>query len=390
VCYRDRKISFPVTGHEAPTHAARWGKWLEARGRYARTLLSPRYRRSYAGMAARGMDARRAAEPVVCFDFSSQQIDAVGGRYYYSLVRDFIDAGYFPVLVGRRPTVSTFGTSRMKSQLLGERMGFVRSAGELGEGFVWVGDEAAPPPGAARVIRVDYEARLPSAPNEVPFPVFVHPQLAAKVDLPMSYDPLQRRPVRLFFGGNTREDKYDSPVLADVYRVLSRREMLDVAQRAVPAERMQRPGTVEEFFSITAGGYVLCETQHCRIAQERWLEALADCDFFLACPGVGMPLCHNLIEAMAAGAIPVIQYGDYLSPALEDGLNCMKFHDAPSLGAVIEEVMAMDEAGISQLRAGVREYYLAHQAPGAFARKLVAGDAHEHKVMLLNSYRVPR
>ena len=49
-----------------------------------------------------------------------------------------------------------------------------------------------------------------------------------------------------------------------------------------------------------------------RIKAEAALDALAKADFFLACPGVGMPLCHNLIEAIAAGAIPILQYAAYL------------------------------------------------------------------------------
>ena len=61
---------------------------------------------------------------------------------------------------------------------------------------------------------------------------------------------------------------------------------------------------------------------------KRWLEALAKADFFLACPGVLMPLCHNVIESLVAGAIPILQYGSYLSPRLEDGINCLAFRDA--------------------------------------------------------------
>ena len=131
---------------------------------------------------------------------------------------------------------------------------------------------------------------------------------------------------------------------------------------------------------------MLCETQHCKIPQERWLEALAKADFFLACPGVGMPLCHNVIESLAAGAIPILQYSAYLPPPLEDGVNCLAFSNAAGLREVIERALAMNQQEIQRLRAGVKAYYDAFLAPGRFAKRLLSGP----RVLLLNAYRVPR
>ncbi len=172
--------------------------------------------------------------------------------------------------------------------------------------------------------------------------------------------------------------------------MLTRREMLEVARVAAGEERVHRPRDAAEWLaSREPHPFVLCETQHCRIPGERWLEAMSKGDFFLACPGVGMPLCHNLVEAMAAGAVPILQYSRYLTPELEDGVSCLAFHDADSLGKVVSRVLAMDREEIAGLRRGTKAYYDAHLAPGRFAAKLLQAGKGEAR-LLLNDYRVPR
>jgi hypothetical protein len=367
--------------------SVRIGKSLEAAARVIRPFLLPSYRRAFAALLARGLSERRDGEPIVCCDFSDPAIDGVGGRYYFSLVRDLIDAGYFPVFTARRGTLSTFGTSPLKSLLLPERLGVIRSLDELKEPYFLITDDASSAPERAeKIITVDYEWRVCRAADEIAFPFFVHPWLAS-VHPPQ---PGETSTARLFFGGNTEEGKYDKDVIREKYGMLSRREMLEVAANTIPAERIFKPTDAAEWLSSPEfHPFVFCETQRCKIPPARWLEALAKADFFLACPGVGMPLCHNVIEAMAAGCVPILQYGAYLTPPLQDQVNCLAFHDAQSLNAVLNSIFSMSDAGITALRANVRAHYAAHLAPGRFARRLFSGSQRK-RILLLNDYRVPR
>lgn len=360
------------------------GKNLERAARGLRPLLVPAYRRAFKALSARGLSEYRVGEQMVVCDLADLRIDSVGGRYYFSLVRDLIDAGYFPVFVAHRTTLSTFGTSRMKSLLLSERLGTVAAVDALPEGCFLITDrEISGSNPALRTVTVDYQTRLCRGEDEMAFPVFVHPQLEG---LPYEYQVDSVRPARLFFGGNTEEGKYDSPVIRDTYHMLTRREMLAVAAEAVPAFR---PADAASWLaSQVSHDSVLCETQHCKIPRAEWLNALGKADFFLACPGVGMPLCHNLIEAMAAGAIPVLQYADYLPQPLTDRENCMVFHDAASLRSTLEEILKLPPARVLELRANVRRYYREILAPGCFSRRLFVGG--RQKTLLLNAYRVPR
>ncbi len=367
------------------------GKSLEAAFRKVRPYLNPAHRRAFSSLLARGLTERRAGEPIVCCDFGNPAIDAVGGRYYFSLVRDLIDAGYFPVFTARRGTLSTFGTSRMKSLLLSERLGVIRSLDELKQPYFLITDDAAAAPkNAERIVVVDYEWRVCRAADEIAFPVFVHPQITVATKLPFPYELDERRMTRVFFGGNTEEGKYDNDVIREVYAMLNRREMLEETIAAMTPDRIHRPKDASAWLaSPEFHPFVLCETQHCGVPRERWLEALSKADFFLACPGVGMPLCHNVIEAMAAGAIPILQYATYLDPELKDGINCLAFHDESSLRELVRKAVSMDSSEVVKLRQGVENYFASHHAPGMFAAKLL-GRTTVATVLLLNSYRVPR
>lgn len=367
-----------------------FGKKVEAALRRLRPHLSVAYRRAYERLRARGMSQRRPGEPLVCFDLADPAIDAVGGRYYFSLVRDFIDAGYFPVFVAHRGTLASFGVGRVKPLLLGERLGVVDAVADLTEPFLLVTDRAEAEEGqASRVVRVDYARRIAQGPDELPFPVFVHPRLASGPSLPFAYDVEALRPARIFFGGNTEEGKYDRNVIGEVYSMLTRREMLEIAVAEVGEADVHRPREAGEWLASQAPhALVLCETQVCKIPSERWLEALAKGDFFLACPGVGMPLCHNLVEAMAAGSIPILQYARYLTPRLQDGVNCLAFTDADSLRQAVARARAMSPQEVLALRQRVRVYYDEFMAPGRLAGRLLHGDP--APTLVMNSYRVPR
>jgi hypothetical protein len=363
------------------------GKPIESLARKTRSYVRPSYRKAFSALLARGMNEHREGEAVVCCDFANQAIDHVGGRYYFGLVRDLIDAGFFPVFTARRGTLSTFGTNSLKSLLLTERLGVVRSLSELRKPFYLITDDAsATPEGAEKIVWVDYEWRTCQTADELAFPFFVHPRVASA----RSPETHEARPSRLFFGGNTSQGKYDREVIRDIYGMLSRHQMLNVAIESIATHQIFKPSDAEAWLnSNEAHDFVFCETQHYKIPPQRWLEALAKADFFLACPGVEMPLCHNVIESLAAGAIPILQYGAYLSPPLEDGVNCLAFHDATGLRDVIKRALAMPQEEIQQLRAGVRAYHDKFLAPGRFTHRLFSGPQ-KKRVMLLNEYRVPR
>ena len=70
-----------------------------------------------------------------------------------------------------------------------------------------------------------------------------------------------------------------------------------------------------------------------------------------------MPWCHNTVEAMSVGTIPIIEYGNLYDPALEHMKNCIRYSTYEELKNAMNLVLNMDRREIEQLRKNVTEYY---------------------------------
>jgi glycosyltransferase involved in cell wall biosynthesis len=106
------------------------------------------------------------------------------------------------------------------------------------------------------------------------------------------------------------------------------------------------------------------------IPPARLLQVLSRFDLFLAPSGVVMPLCHNVVEAMAAGCIPVLQYPHLMEPPLEHGINCLAYDNAEQLHTVLERFPDISATEVVAMRRHVLAYYKEHLAPEAVVEKL--------------------
>src|SRR5262245_6988720 len=152
---------------------------------------------------------QRASKPhhngnqFVYLDFRRVDIDNVGGRYLFALVRDFEALG---LTVCYRTNFRFLATRRHKEhkRLLLERpFRICESTDELPAGSVIseVTDRARVNHSNHRQIRIRYEARWPQAEWEVPMTFFVYPLL---YDQWLAYPPpdlTAPRPWRVFFSG---------------------------------------------------------------------------------------------------------------------------------------------------------------------------------------------
>ena len=111
------------------------------------------------------------------------------------------------------------------------------------------------------------------------------------------------------------------------------------------------------------------------LSQADYFEAMRECDFVLSPPGWCMPISHNLIEAMFCGAIPITNAGNYMVPALRDGVDYLAFEDGEGLSSLIERTQAMDVGEVEFMRQAVREYYKKFLAPDSWLEKLIGSDS---------------
>ncbi len=111
------------------------------------------------------------------------------------------------------------------------------------------------------------------------------------------------------------------------------------------------------------------------LSQADYFEAMRECDFVLSPPGWCMPISHNLIEAMFCGAIPITNAGNYMVPALRDGVDYLAFEDGEGLASLIKRTQAMDVGEVEFMRQAVREYYERFLEPKKVAENFIRAKA---------------
>lgn len=121
------------------------------------------------------------------------------------------------------------------------------------------------------------------------------------------------------------------------------------------------------------GKYVFAIKENYAIAMEDIRELLSYFNFYLCCPGVVMPLCHNVIEAMSVGTIPLIQkeYAEVMYPNLTHRVNAIIFDDLPHLEQLLQhEIFTYPEHEILAMKEHVSEYYRDYLTPEALVSHL--------------------
>ena len=245
-------------------------------------------------------------------------------------------------------------------------------------------EAAAEAPAAAggTLLRIDfdglaaYRALAASRPRSVylPFPMFPpqyrlgnHHRLGAFRGLP--------RRVRMGFIGAADPQHYGPGRDANqATGKMPRAQIVALLRRRWP--RLEAPATAADLsrllHGLDAGVFVLATGVH--VAAADWLATLARFDFFLCPPGQSMPMCHNLIESLAVGAIPITNYSDWLNPHLEHGVNALLFDSEDALLACLETAAAMAPDRIAAMRQAAGDFYDRHLSPKAFAAALRALD----------------
>lgn len=171
----------------------------------------------------------------------------------------------------------------------------------------------------------------------------------------------------ILFAG-CQKARYGDRWMQQEFGVLSRLEILNTLRERFAdrvQESLQQTGSSRPI--------VLLDSRVHSIPASQWLATLASARFFLCCPGGRQPLCHNLIEAMSVGTIPIIEYGDRITPQLRDGENAICFRGTRGLVEAVERIERMSATELSELSQRVALFYDQHLCGTRFMRDLRSG-----------------
>jgi len=330
---------------------------------------------------------RPLRKPVVFAKFLGKDILDEQGRLLFSLLNAFATSGYSILLFNSFPAENLGKYALMARSLPGLELTttipdqraemfylFDREDREIGER------------GWLKKIRVRFDIFSPfwlRRPVLMPFPV--HPVHAG----PDLRERLTRfrsntRNMRVFFSGET--SGYTSNRITYPKAKLPRLEIVDTIRERM-GERVvfvQQQAVLDRLLS---GGCVdkcvILDTSKLRIRDSDWLSVLGKADFFLAPPGIVMPMCHNSVEALAVGTIPIINYPEWFDPGLEHMHNCVVFDDKQDLIAKLNSVFAMDASTIASMRDRAVAYYDSHLSNRSFTAAIEARRERKIDVLMI-------
>ncbi|MCA0131987.1 glycosyltransferase [Winogradskyella alexanderae] len=119
--------------------------------------------------------------------------------------------------------------------------------------------------------------------------------------------------------------------------------------------------------------FVIFERHNFNLTQDQLFKEYRRHSFFLALPGRGMPLCHNLVEAMFCGSIPILQdvYSKMMPVTLGHGLNCFVYKNEEDLKAISSLIQNLSLSEIAKMKSKVLDYYESNLSSKAVVEKLL-------------------
>lgn len=214
---------------------------------------------------------------------------------------------------------------------------------------------------------------LPSAPPVMPYPMHPWTQPEVVQSQRAAQRSRQARDALVFFAG-CQKRRYGDAWMQEQFQILSRLDVLNTVKKSFSVDVVESPLNfhAREDQSQPPKQIRILDSAENSIPAAHWLPALANSHFFLCAPGGRQPLCHNLIEAMSVGTIPILEYADRIHPPLTDGLNAICFQGRSGLIEVIERVQTMSDIELSQLRENVISFYDQHLCGVRFWGQLLA------------------
>jgi len=313
--------------------------------------------------------------PVVFAKFLNREILGEKGRLLFSLLNAFAGSGYRILLFDCLPREHLNRYGQLAYSL--KQVTLTDAVPPDTAGMIYLFDSEDRSIGGLawrKKVQVKFDVFSPywfTEPIFLPFPVHpahAGPTLANR----LKESRASARSMRIFFSGDTKG--YVTNRIRYPKEKLPRLQAINTIQERMGDKLLliKEQDDLEQLY--TSGRYtnkfVLLDSDRLRIDDQKWLWSVAQADFFLCPPGYVMPMCHNAIESMAVGTIPIINYPEWFDPSLTHLRDCVTFDSKGDLINKLNAVLEMGDQEIADLRERVIDYYENHLTPSSFTRKI--------------------
>lgn len=186
---------------------------------------------------------------------------------------------------------------------------------------------------------------------------------------------LNNKSREIFFSGNIERISYENPLLEQYFGVRNRYTI--VKEFSKMQAMMRENGKGERIqLNICSWEGVNRQAHKSRIKSAEWLTVLSKKMFSLCPPGVKMPFCYNLIESLAVGTIPILEYGHLMPVSLKHKVNCIDLKQYSTIEELLHDLGSLDEVQVQQIKCNALSYYdeyLSLDATADLIKKTVGG-----------------
>lgn len=195
-----------------------------------------------------------------------------------------------------------------------------------------------------------------------------------------------KRKIKIFFGGNLAEKYYSNKNLKTYFNQLTRIEGIRAVSELEGSVELYNDRNIFDT-RLKSKNYInkclILQTDHTfPIKPVNWLDYVSSADFFLCLSGTDLPMCHNAIESMAVGTIPIIGYPDWFFPPLEHRKNAILYSGKEDLNEKVKEVLAMSQEEIGGMRQNVIAYHQANLTDNSFIDRFEQDKGNINTIML--------
>ena len=185
---------------------------------------------------------------------------------------------------------------------------------------------------------------------------------------------INTRKQSIFMAGNLDRRFYYDMDYNPIFNMLSRRRIYDYLICRGILKKIESLYDLIQYIGGDEDNWVIIiDTQKDFSIEFRDLKKIiSEFNFYLALPGTVIPFCHNLIEAMSVGCIPIIQssYALSLHPQLENNKNALFFETLTDLDKLITKSFSLSDSELKYLQTNVLDYYNSNLIPKSIIQKI--------------------
>jgi glycosyltransferase involved in cell wall biosynthesis len=164
--------------------------------------------------------------------------------------------------------------------------------------------------------------------------------------------------IGILMSGNFDKKIYDTKIIEDNFGLLNRWK---IYQEVLKHDKLLLVTGDELVTKLDSGIFnenlILMKWQSGAIPADKWRTYLSSAHFVFCAPGMTMPMCHNVLEAMSVGVIPILNYSNWLNPSLEDGINCLVYQEISDILPIIDKALSLSNELKSEIANNALKYY---------------------------------